>query len=163
MASDFKSAYYGTLTYHNIRRSITNADTPITSGSKISYRAIIKPDEWFLDIYSISLKAGNTPNFNTQIALIDFTQLDWCLPIPINITQVFGTGFNVQTTRPNDNNYNTNNAYIARIELTLSSDTKHHSTRITTTNFSNSKTITNDITNAIVNPNQYHCSLDLEG
>lgn len=161
LASSFKSAYCGNLEYKPILRGF-NKSCNLTSNTTLSGRAVIYPDKWFLTLTTMALKAGTTASFNTNVTMLDFSDESWCLPIPftsaLTTNYPFGTGFNVQVTRPDNANFNPANAFYARFDIRKTAT--GHSTILNATSFSASRTVPGDLSNATINPNLIYCDLE---
>lgn len=158
LASCFKSAYCGTLEYKPIVNGF-NKSCELTSGTTLSGRAILYPDKWFVTLTTMALKSGTTPAFNTNVTMLDFSDETWCLPIPFQqISMPFGTGFNIQVTRPDNANFNPANAFYARFDIRKTAT--GHSTIINATSFSSTRTVPSDLANATINPNLIYCDLE---
>ena len=158
LADSFKCAYCGTLTYKPLLRTFTLSND-ITTNSSTYGEATIYPDKWFLKITRMLIKTGSTPAFNTEQTIADFTSLDWCLPLPFDIDYVpFGNSFTVQTQRPRDDGFTPANNYYARLKLEKTAT--GHSTVLKATCFSNSKTVSTELSNAGYCPDTLFANLE---
>ena len=158
LASYFKSSYNGNLTYKPIYKHDSGLSTNITTGSTLEIRAVIEPDKWYLTFIGGSIASGTTSNFNTYETLIDFSSLNWCLPIPFDNTVYLGNNFTIQTTKPNETSFNTNEEYVSRIRIEKS--TNELSTLIKSVVLSKSRTVSSSISIVIISPNLYYCDLE---
>ena len=158
LADSFKACYCGTLTYKPLLKTFTLTND-ITSSSSTYGEATIYPDKWFLKITRMLIKTGSTPAFNTEQTIADFTSLDWCLPLPFDIDYVpFGNSFTVQTQRPRDNGFTPANNYYARLKLEKTGT--GHSTVLKATCFSNSQTVSTELSNAGYCPDTLFANLE---
>ena len=158
LSSYFKSAYNGNLTYRPIVKNETNLDCGIISGAKINLKAVIEPDKYFISFIGGTIPPGTTSPFNTRDVIVDFSSLNWCIPIAFGNKNVFGNDFTIQTTKANENTYNVNNQYIGKLELDKTNDSL--STKLICTTFSSTRTISANIGNAIISPTLYYGTLD---
>lgn len=157
LASCFKSAYNGNLTYNPIRWNLTST-CEITSGSSITTETILEPDKWILTFLGGTIKAGNTNVFNTEASLANFTSASWCLPIPFDTNLDFGACFKLQTTKAAQVTYDTNNEYVGKILVTKSSN--QLSTQLKVLNVGLQRTIAEDIGSPIIAPLSVICNLE---
>ena len=119
----FKTAYNGTLTYKPLYYSFTSTPCGITSGSSATGNACIYPETTSIILRSFSLASGSTPAHSAGADLIDFANLNFTIPYPTGASSNFelGNGFMCATKRPQDNDWDTNLNYNARLQLQKSS------------------------------------------
>lgn len=79
LAALLKEAYNGNLTYSSYYQYFNTTNT-IRTGSYVRGFISLYPDKGFITINRIYIPAGNTPDVNATIKLIDFSGVNYAIP-----------------------------------------------------------------------------------